>query len=81
MPQKGTKSTKVFGFRRAQLYLTICAFCAFLWLYNVGEALAGAGEPPVAEEEEDEGEGGEVGETTPVGGGAVEKDMAIAADQ
>ena len=52
-----------------------------LWLDDVGEAFAGAGEPPVAEEEEDEGEDGEVGETTPVGGGAVEKDVAITADQ
>jgi len=39
-----------------------CCFSAFclLWLDDVGEAFAGAGEPPVAEEEEDDGEGGEV---------------------
>ena len=55
-------------------------FCAFLWLDDVGEALAGAGEPPVAEEEEDEGEEREVGEATLVRGGAVEKNVTIAAD-
>src|SRR6185503_17708078 len=49
--------------------------------HNIGKALAGAGEPPVAEEKDEEGEGGEVGETAPVGGGAVQENVPVAAYQ
>jgi hypothetical protein len=47
---------------------------------DVGEAFAGAREPPVSEEEDYQGEEGEVGETAPVWGGAAEEDATVAAD-
>ncbi len=52
-----------------------------LWLNHVGEALAGAGEPPVAEDEDDCRDGCEIRQATPVRAEAVEEDLAIVADQ
>src|SRR5215217_6751736 len=66
----------------------LCVLCvsvvvfseASLWplSHDVGETLAGAGEPPVAEEEDDQGKGCEVGETAPIGGRAIQKNATIA---